>query len=339
MVDDRKASGARPGVRSIAEATGLSVATVSRVLNGSAHVKAPTRDRVLAAVQRLGYAPNPAARALATKRTRTVGAIVPTLAHSIFARFLNAVELELADNGYALIMATSDGEPEKETTRARELLDLGAEALILSGLDHQQELLALIAARSIPTVCTSIYDQAAPLPTIGYDNEQLGRDAITYLQDLGHRRIAVIHGPLTNNDRTQLRRRGIETAHREGTVIDFHETNLDVAGGSRTAFDILGRTTKPTAILCASDVLALGVLFEAARQGIDVPDSLSVMGFDDLDWAEHSQPPLTTIRLPTIEMGKETARSIVSHLDQGSELAGRKLDAQMVTRRSTARTG
>ena len=89
MVDDRKASSARPGVRSIALATGLSVATVSRVLNGSAHVKALTRDRVIAAVQSLGYAPNPAARPLATKRTRTVGAIVPTLAHSIFCALLD----------------------------------------------------------------------------------------------------------------------------------------------------------------------------------------------------------------------------------------------------------
>ena len=339
MVDDRKASSARHGVRSIALATGLSVATVSRVLNGSAHVKALTRDRVIAAVQSLGYAPNPAARALATKRTRTVGAIVPTLAHSIFARFLNAVELELAAHGYALIIATSDGEPERETTRARELLDLGAEALILSGLDHQDDLLDMIAARSIPTICTSIYHQTAPLPTIGYDNEQLGRDAITYLQDLGHRRIAVIHGPLANNDRTQLRRRGIETACRKGTVIAFHETDLDVAGGSRIALYLLGRTTRPTAVLSASDVLALGVLFEAARQGIDVPGSLSVMGFDDLEWAEYSQPPLTTIRLPTVEMGEETARSIIGHLDQGSELVGKKLDARMVTRHSTARIG
>ncbi|MGI9421285.1 MAG: substrate-binding domain-containing protein [Geminicoccaceae bacterium] len=339
MTEDRREPEIRPGVRSIARATGLSVATVSRVLNGSANVKTSTRDRVLAAVRDLGYAPHAAARALATSRTRTIAAVVPTLEHSIFARFLNMVEVELARHGYALIIATSGGAHDQELKRVRELLDMGGEGLILSGIDHHPELLELIEARRVPTVCTSIYDAGSPLPTIGYDNENLGKDAIGYLQDLGHRRIAVIHGPLADNDRTRLRRAGIERASRPETELHFFETNLVAAGGAAAARSLLGKTCRPSAALCLSDVLALGVLFESGRQGLDVPEQLSVMGFDDLDWAEHSQPSLTTIKLPTAEMGRMAADALVDRLDHGIELPSLCLPSSIVTRMSTARAG
>ena len=339
MADDgrREREDIRPSVRSIARATGLSVATVSRVLNGSNSVKDATRIRVLAAVQDLGYAPHPAARALATRRTRTIAAVVPTLEHSIFARFLNMVEVELARHGYGLIIATSGGACDQELRRVRELLDMGGEGLILSGLKHHPELIDLIETRRVPTVCTSIYDAGSTLPTIGYDNEKLGMEAIGYLQDLGHRRIAVVHGPLADNDRTRLRCAGIDHAAKAQTELHFFETNLVVAGGVTMARRFLGTTCRPTAALCLSDVLALGVLFEAGRQAVDVPGELSVMGFDDLDWAEYSQPSLTTIRLPTADMGRMTADALVDRLDHDIDLPSLCLPASIIPRTSTAR--
>ena len=335
-ISDRSPSPRSPGVRSIAKATGLSVATVSRVLNNSPSVRAETRDLVLAAMQEQGYAPNAAARALSTRRTHTIAAVVPTLAHSIFATFLNVVERELAADDYGLIVATTAGSPADTLRRAQELLELGAEGLILSGLRHPRELLDLIARRKVPAVCTSIFDPRAPLPTIGYDNQALGKAAMSYLQGQGHRRIAVVHGPLANNDRTELRLKGVQDAMRQAMELSFFEDSLAVAGGASAAGKILSQAAPPTAILCLSDVLALGVLFEAARRGITVPQDISVMGFDDLDWAQFAAPPLTTIQLPTAEMGRRAAAALKNRLDHGQEILSAKLDAEIIERETVA---
>lgn len=326
----------KSGVREVAAATGLSVATVSRVLNNAASVRADTRNRVLRAMKELGFAPNPMARALSTRRTRTIAAVIPTLEHSIFARFLNAIELELASRGYALVIATTENDANLELERSRALLDMGAEGLILSGATHREDLLEMIARRDIPTLCTSIFQPDYRLPTIGYDNPHLGRNAINYLQSLGHRRIAVIHGPSGNNDRTATRIEGVRAGTRETDEVTFFETSLDVTGGTIVAQGILESDLGATAILCLSDVLALGALFAGARAGVRIPRDLSVMGFDDLDWAAHCSPPLTTISLPNARMGRKCAAALVARLDDGVELNGERLPADIVVRGTTA---
>jgi LacI family transcriptional regulator len=297
-------------VRGIAGATGLSVATVSRVINGAINVAPRTRRQVLDAIAAAGFEPNAAARALSTRRSRTLGALIPTLAHSIFATFLNGIERESARHGYALVVATTGNDIAVEAARARDLLQLGAEGLIVSGARRDAGFEALIAQRRLPVVATSIYNPRYVLPTIGYDNRALGRLALRHLRDLGHRRIAVLHGPLAENDRTRLRLAGVRAA--------------------------LGTRPTPTALLCLSDVLALGALFEARRATIEVPAQLSIMGFDDLDWAAVCEPPLTTLRLPTARMGELAARALIDFLDRGAPIRACLLAADTVVRESTA---
>ncbi|MEP3275027.1 MAG: LacI family DNA-binding transcriptional regulator [Stappiaceae bacterium] len=327
----------KPGVRTLAKATGLSVATISRVLNKSQSVTGETRDRVLKAMQEIGYTPNASARALATKRTRTIGAVVPTLAHSIFARFLNAVEQELALNGYGLVIATTGHDLQVEEQRARELLDLGAEGLIFSGADHTDGLFKWLKTTGIPAVCTSVSQGRAGLPAIGYNNTNIGLTSVRYLLSLGHRHISVIHGPKDTNDRTRMRLAGVQSAGiGKDAKIEFFETSLDVEGGSRAAQDILKTRAQPSAIFCLSDILALGVLFEAGRQNIAIPEQLSLMGCDDLDWSAHSAPPLTTLKLPTARMGQEAARSLVDFLEHARTIKTIELGASVLERQSTA---
>ncbi len=327
-----------PGVRGLAKATGLSVATISRVLNNSDQVNVKTRERVLAAMRETGYVMNSAARALATNRTKTIGAVVPTLAYSIFARFLNAVERELADHGYALVIATTDGDPEVEERRTRELLDMGAEGIILSGAIHDRTLLQLLENRQIPAVCTSVCKTRNGLPAIGYDNALIGQMAISYLADLGHRSVGVVHGPLADNDRTRLRVSGVTRgAGKRDVRVDFRETVLEVAGGVEAAAGLFAMPNRPTAILCLSDILALGALFESGRAGLAVPDDISVMGCDDLDWAAHCHPPLTTVRLPTARMGRMVAVSLIERLDSAVDIGDRAIEASIVERSSTRR--
>ena len=336
-----------PGVRDLARATGLSVATISRVINAAPHVAPATRKLVLDAVSAHGYLPNPAARALSTRRSRTIGAIIPTLAHSIFATFLNAIEGELATHGYALFIATTGGEAAREAARARNLLDLGAEGLIVSGVARDSAFLRLIATRALPVVATSFYQARSAVPTIGYDNHALGRKALQHLRGLGHQRITVLHGPLLHNDRTVLRVAGVRAgagvgagagagAGAEKCELHLIETTLDVTGGAPAARAALLLRPRPTAFLCLSDVLALGALFEARRAGLAVPKHLSIMGFDDLDWAAVCDPPLTTLHLPTTEMGQLAARALVEFLDHGTPIKAKRLDAAVVVRASTA---
>jgi LacI family transcriptional regulator len=323
------------GVRGIARTTGLSVATVSRVINGSVNVAPETRRKVQAAVARAGFEPNPAARALSTQRSRVVGALVPTLAHSIFSTFLNGIERELARHGYALVVATTDYDGPQELARARDLLGMGAEGLIVSGAVHDVEFERLIARRMLPVVATSIYDPRGRLPTIGYDNRALGQLALRHLRALGHTIIAVLHGPADNNDRTRLRLAGVSAAA-AGVHVHLLETTLDAGGGATAALAALAAQPRCTAILCLSDVLALGALFEARRAGLSVPGQLSIMGFDDLEWAAVCNPPLTTLQLPTAVMGELAARALVERLERGVAITSRRLDADIVVRESTA---
>ena len=320
------------GLRQLAAETGLSTATISRALNNSDKVTERTRRKVHEAAERLGYSPNAAARALSTRRSRIIGAVIPTLEGSIFSRFINAIEDSLAAHGYALIIATTDSDPAIERKRALEMLRMGAEGLIVSGLQHEDELIRYIKSRGIPTVATSIFANRGALPSIGYDNRALGQMAAEYLAGLGHRRIGLVHGPVADNDRTRLRVEGVKNIIEDALTV---EVDLTVSGGVAATAQLLADDDPPTAIICLSDVLALGALFEAPRLGKTIPGDLSVMGFDDLDWASCANPPLTTIALPVDEMGRQSARAIVERLEHEKPIRGKRLDGRIVERQST----
>ncbi|MEM9733132.1 MAG: LacI family DNA-binding transcriptional regulator [Pseudomonadota bacterium] len=328
----------RQTVRDIARATGLSVATVSRAMNGATNVSPKTKARVLTAAQQLNYVPNPAARALSTKRSRTIAAIIPTIEHSIFARFLTAIESELTQLGYSLVIAVSNDNPMEELQATRKLLGLGAEGFIFTGLTHDPALYELLDQRQVPHVLTSGWDKSGGArPIIGYDNADLSAQAIQYLYELGHRAIGIIHGPLLHNDRTRARREGAESINLRGLSLHPVETGLSVADGSEAAGRLLETAPAVTAILCFSDILALGASFQLQQHGLSVPDDISLMGFDNLDWSASNTPPLTTIDLPTTLMGQLASTGLVKRLDGGEAMQSQNLAAQIVPRRSTAR--
>ena len=332
VVDKRNTS-----IRDIAQETGLSVATISRVMNGSDRVSEETREKVLKACERLNYIPNPAARALSTKSYRTIAAIVPTLEHSIFARFLTAVEAELSRHGYSLVVASHGGDPEEELRVARKLLGLGVEAFVLSGADRHPALLSLLEQRSVPCVFTSVFDATADRATIGYDNFQLAALAVRALGEKGHSHIAVFHGPERESDRSRIRLEGALSAQSSGLTVSSFETEISTPGGAEATKAFLSEENGATAILCFSDIIALGAIFELQRSGKRVPEDISVMGFDNLDWSAHCVPPLTTINLPVDEMGRRASRALIDFIKEGTEPAPLKLKADLVWRDSVKR--
>ncbi len=324
-------------IRDVARESGLSIATVSRVMNGGTNVSADTRRRVLDACERVDYVPNSAARTLSTRRSRTIAAIIPTIEHSVFAKYIAAIEAALGAEDYALVLAISNNDPVEERAAARKLLGMGADAFILSGADHDPDLIDLFARRQVPFVFTSIWDPTLDHATIGYDNFALAATAVRYLADHDHRRIAVVHGPLSENDRMVARKAGAASAARGQVSLAFHEAEVGVAGGRSVTEAILADPDPATAILCFSDVLALGVYFGLAAAGKSVPKDMSVMGFDNLDWSSETEPALTTLDLPAARMGTEVAHQIVAHLKHGHPLTERLLDSKIVERASVTR--
>ncbi len=321
-------------IRDVARETGLSTATVSRVMNGATNVSQATRERVLNASLRLNYLPNPAARALSTSRSKTIAAIVPTIEYSIFAKYLTSIEQVLADRDYSLVIALSSFDETEELVAARKLLGMGAEAFILSGTEHSEVLVDLLDRRSVPYAYTSVWDSACAVPTIGYDNAALAKAAISFLYRNGHRRISVIHGPLHNNDRTRARKDGALAARRRDLQLDFLESELSVGGGKQAMKSVLDSQNDSTAVLCFSDVLALGSYFAIQERNLKIPDDISVMGFDNMDWSADVTPALTTIDLPAGEMGKCVAQQLMDHLEGTHLLAPQLLDGQIIKRSS-----
>ena len=322
------------GVRTLAESTGLSIATVSRVLNNSPLVSEKSRALVLEHMQKTGYVPNSAARALATNRTKIIGAVIPTVDHSIFSRFIHAIESELSESGYALVLAITGFDQDNELRRANELIHMGAEGLILSGAVHKPELLELIKAAGVPVLFSSVHESLdKDIPAIGYDNQQLAYSATEYLASHHHKHLAVIHGPEGQSDRTALRIKGVrQYAETFGLTVDYIEQELSVAGGVIGAKEVFTQEALPDAIMCTSDIMALGVMFEASRAGVVIPQDMSLMGFDNLDWAELSNPPLTTIRLPSWQMGVSVARAMVEFLEEGRPISSLTLHGRLCER-------
>ena len=332
MVDRR--SGKRSNLRDVARAAGVSVATVSRVLNSPHIVSGETRQRVMASIEDLHFVPSAAARAINSGRTKMVGALVPTLDNAIFAKFLAVLEERLGESGLSLLVAMTDGDPDIETLKAQGLVDSGAEALIVSGVTHSGAFDDLIRRTRIPAVATSYYDQDYHLPTIGYDNAAASLTALQFLHSEGHRRIAVFHGHQFNNDRTQARLKGLEKLS-AAVKMDWFEADISIEGGSAAAKAFLNANTSCTAILCLSDVLAMGAIFELQKNDVRLPDDVSIVGIDDLPSSSFSNPPLTTVHLPVSKMGVETADAVIKWLENKITPKSTSIETKLMIRQST----
>ncbi len=320
----------KPNVRDVARHARVSVATVSRVLNGAQNVAAPTRARVEQAIAALRFVPSSAARAINSGRTRLVGALIPTLDHAIFARFIDALEDGFDSYGLSVIVATTGGLADRERDRAQKLLDLGVEGLVVSGISRGADFEALIDRYQIPVVATSYFDPGYVYPTIGYDNAEVARTALDHLRALGHHKITVLYGPPDINDRTRTRFESIQDA-----VPYKFQTELSFGAGADAVPQILDRHPDTTAIICLSDVLAQGALTRLRAMGVDVPGRISVIGMDDLPSSQSFDPPLSTVWLPVNDMGRAASGALARWIEAGQRPEHYKLATVLAARQST----
>ena len=337
---NRGARGGAAKLSDVAELARVSTATVSRALTCPGKVKPATAARIRQAVQALGYVAHGAARALASKRTHTIGAVIPTLDNAIFANTAHALQKTLDDAGYTLLIASHEFDPEVEARLTQALIERGVDGLVLLGATHHPSVLRLLDTQQIPYVLTWALDAAGRHPCVGFDNRAAATRIAAHLLDLGHREFAMISGVTAGNERASerleavrlaLAARGIALA--PGRVVEKPYT---LSAGREGLREVLRGAVRPTAVICGNDVLAIGALAECQAQGIVVPREISVTGFDDLEIAAVVTPALTTIHFPTAELGSYAAQHLLARLTGKPFEMRTELPVELVVRASTA---
>ena len=329
-----------PTLQDVAAFANVSTASVSRCINSPDQVSEKTRKRILAAIEELGYSPNFGASAMAARRTNTVGAIIPTMENAIFARGLQAFQEELHLHGYTMLVASTSYRPDVEEEQIRSLVARGADALLLIGHERDPKIYDFLDARGVPTIVTWAFDRTKTRPSVGFDNVAAIYNMTKEAIDRGHTRMAMISAEMFGNDRAEARVRGIQDAMsdegldpRDLTTI---ETPYSIENGVKAFEQILSTQPRPTVVFCGSDVFAVGALRRAHELGVKVPEDISIVGFDDLELAQVAHPPLTTIRVPHREMGRQAAASLVNLLKNQTPLETIELPVELVFRSTLA---
>lgn len=329
-----------PTVDDVARRAGVSTATVSRCLNDPARVREPTRKRVMDAVDALGYAPNFGARTLVLNRTNIMGAIIPTMDNSIFARGLQALQERLAEDDVTLLVSTSNYSPERELAQIRALLSRGVDGLMLIGEARDERAYQLLYQRKAPFVLAWTWKRNCPHLCVGFDNEKAGAMVAREVMACGHQRLAMIAGITAGNDRAAERLKGVRRAAKKAgfPLPPDHVVEAEYSfEAARTAFmRLIALNPRPTAVICGNDVLAVGALSGAERAGLDVPGEISIVGFDDIDIAQFTSPPLTTVHVPHRRMGRISAEKLLAMRGADHSGVSERIDVEFVRRKSLA---
>ncbi len=333
-------------LRDVAAAARVHPATASRALNPETRilVSEDTARRVIEAAGKLGYRPNAVARSLRTRRSHTVGVLIPDLNNPLFPPIVRGLEDRLADAGYVALLGNTDADPGRERTLFEQMRARHVDGFALATATLRDQLLAEAATAEVPLVLMNRLAPEYGFPSVAADNERGARLAVSHLAQLGHSRIAHIAGPQeasTGVDRLQGFRDGMAT---HGLKVDeslvAYARRYTVEEGTRCCRDLLAGQGEFTAITAANDMLAVGcyaALDESVRQ---CPEDISVIGFNDMPFIDRLRPPLTTVRFPHYQLGTEAAELLLERIN-GIQGPGkiRYLAPELVVRGSTAELG
>src|SRR5262245_30732470 len=314
MTMPRKQRRPRSKLSDVAERAGVSAVTVSRALRRPEMVSPQLRERIETAIRDLSYIPNRAASILASSRSNVIGAIVSSLTNGVFVDYLRALHDMFQPKGFQVMVLNSRYSPLEEERAIVTLLGQHPEALILTEVEQTPYARELLEHAGIPIIQTmSLTDKPIDI-NIGISQYDAGGLATRHLLELGHRRIGLIAARL--DSRTRHRVAGyVDAMKAEGrhdaALMEWSPAPSTVKLGGELLGSLLARCPDLEAVFCGNDDLALGVLFECARRGITVPDSLSVVGFNDLEFAASASPALTSIAVPRHEMGRLSAEIIL----------------------------
>ncbi|WEG11844.1 LacI family DNA-binding transcriptional regulator [Pullulanibacillus sp. KACC 23026] len=321
----------------VARKANVSTATVSRVLRNPHSVKEETRKKVLRVIEELNYQPNALARQLRTSRAHTILVVVPTITNTVFAQVLGGIDQLAGEYGYRVLLANSNGHKEKSMSYLDHLKQKQVDGVILLTSELGEALLADIA-KEYPIVLTSEFIPGSIIPTVSIDNVRSGQQATEHLIQLGHQRIAHLTGPLEGL-LSQGRLAGYKEAlERHGIPYDqglVQEGDFSFESGSELMKGWLESPDPPTALFAANDEMAIGAMKAAIEKGIDIPNNLAVVGFDNIQFSSIFEPMLTTVAQPFHDMGVQSMKLLLKQINQEEiEHPQIVLDSELIIRQS-----
>lgn len=327
-------------MKDVAQLAGVSTATVSRALMNPEKVSSSTRKRVEDAVLEAGYSPNSLARNLRRNESKTIVAIVPDICDPYFTEIIRGIEDAAMEHGYLVLLGDSGQQKKRESSLVNLVFTKQADGMLLLGTDLPFDVSKPEQKNLPPMVMACEFAPELELPTVHIDNLTSAFEAVNYLTQLGHKRIAQISGP-EEATLCKFRHQGYQQAlRRAGITMNPHYCtygDFTFEAGAKALRQLLALSEPPTAIFSHNDSMAIGAIKEAKKLGLRVPQDISVVGFDDIQFALYCDPPLTTISQPRYEIGRQ-AMLMMLDLLRGQEVGAgsRLLETKLVVRESAA---
>lgn len=322
-VSTRPRATGRVTLSDVAQLAGVSPITVSRALRGERAVAAELVAKVQAAADKLGYVPNPAARALASGQSSHVAVLIPMLSNALFVDVLETLQHTLRQAGYQTLIGITHYDPSEEETLLREQLLHRPAGLIVTGLERSDATRSLIAHSGVPCVHLMTAEGPEGAYCVGFSQRDAGRDLTLHLLDRGYQRIAFAAAQLDPRTLQRLEgwRHALQAAGRYDTTLEWlNPAASSLSLGARMFEQIMGQQPPVDAIFFCNDDLAQGALLAALRMGVAVPQRVAIAGFNDLTGSDQMLPPLTTVRTPRSEIGEAAGQMLVA-LMQGETVA------------------
>ena len=328
----------RPTMRDVAERAGVSIATVSHVINETRHVEEDTKARVLEAIRELRYRPSAVARSLATNQTKTIGVVISDVRNYFFGELLSGIEDVMRPQGYPLTVCNTSEILERETLYLDFLLEQRVDGIIAAATSQKWDVLTEFEHTHTKIVFVDRLFEGLTAPYVGVDNVRGAYQGTQHLIEMGHRKIAILAGfqrLSTMRERLLGYKRALGDA---GIVVRDEwiiEIPLDVMAAKRATIELLRSPDRPTAVFINNNLLSLGALLAAKEVGTHCPGGVSLLGFDDHPWAAVSAPPLTTIRQPSQQVGQVAAEVLLGLIngEEPGEMTIR-LECELVERES-----
>lgn len=327
-------------MKDVAQLAGVSTATVSRALMNPEKVSTSTRKRVEEAVLEAGYSPNSLARNLRRNESKTIVVIVPDICDPYYTEIIRGIEDVAMEHGYLVLLGDSGQQKKRESSFVNLVFTKQADGMLLLGADLPFDVSKSEQKNLPPMVMACEYAPELELPTVHIDNLTSAFEAVNYLTQMGHKRIAQITGPV-GAVLCEFRQQGYQQAlRRAGLTKNPTYTvtgDFSFESGAKAVRQLMTLSAPPSAVFCHNDAMAIGAMQEAKRLGLQVPQDLSVVGFDDIQFAQYCDPPLTTICQPRYEIGRQTMLMMLELLKGRDVQAGsRLLDTHLVVRESVA---
>ncbi|WP_299231117.1 LacI family DNA-binding transcriptional regulator [uncultured Halomonas sp.] len=326
-------------LKDVARQSGVSVTTVSHVVNGTRRVAPATRVRVQRAIAELGYRPDSIARALKSNRSRTIGMIVTAANNPFFAEIIRGVEDHCSAHGYGLMLCNTGDADARQLTYLQALRDKRVDGLIVMTAHSGPDFLAALARQPLPTVLMDADPTGGEEIAVVNDDSRLGaRLAIEHLLARGLTDIALLTGPASHPRSRERLAGALETLAEAGIrppKARIVATNLMADGGHQAMLRLLAAGSPPEALFAFNDLVAIGAMRAAHEHGLALPDDLSVVGYDDIELGRYLTPALTTVHQPVYELGAMASAQLIERMEHGSPLQPvLRLDPSLVIRES-----